>query len=279
MKPLHIFPLGVVAQLLVAAPPEIDPEQLAEFERKVAPRILPVPKGEKNFEKADKLNNDVALRLANYLQSIEQEIPILTQDGPAGEAKEDDPFEGLFKPGPESLVISCSDGIYLDSETYELVYLGNIRIEGQGVTMTCKEDLKALFHPPGEKAAAVPKEGEEKEEPLAKFGGFGELKQFTAAGDVRLSGVNEEGKKFFLKGDRALYEMVKDGEKINSTITLRGEDMGFILGDPKDPNNKEGSVALRAVSRNATAVVTLKGNIAKVRLDKRWVTELGLPKK
>ena len=124
------------------------------------------------------------------------------------------------------------------------------------------------------------KEEEEKEDPLAKFSGFGDLKQFTAAGDVRVSGVNEKGQKFYLGGDRALYEMTKNGEQINSTITLRGDKLAFILGDPKDKTNTDGSVALRSISKNATAVVTLKDNKVKVRLsDKGWLTRLGLPVK
>ena len=274
MKLTHLIPLTVVAPMLVAAPPEIDPTQLAEFERKVARRVIPNLDGEKNFEKADQLNKGVDLRLASFLQTVDQTTLISQTDAPA-EAKEEeeDPLEGLFEPGPDSLLISCSKGVYLDGETYEIVYLGNIRIEGQGVTMTCKEDLKALFHPPEDKPAE-----DKKEEPLAKFGGFGDLKQFTAAGDVRLSGVNEKGQKFYLGGDRALYEMTKNGEQINSTITLRGDKLAFILGDPKNKANKDGSVALRSISKNATAVVTLKNKKVKVRLsDKGWVTRLGLP--
>ena len=280
MKLFHLFPLAVVAQLLVAAPPEIDPEQLAEFERKVARRVIPNLDGDQNFKRADRLNKEVEVRLASFLRTVEKTTLISETNTPAAaeEEEEGDPLNDLLKPSPDSLLITNDKGIYLDGETYEIVYLGNIKMEGQGVTMTCREDLKALFHPPEDKAKDDKKEGDEKEEPLAKFGGFGELKQFTAAGDVRINGVNEKGQKFNLIGDRALYEMVKDGEKVSSTITFRGDKLTFILGDPLDKENTEVSVVLRSISKNATAVVTLKDNVAKVRTsDKGWVTRLGLP--
>ena len=49
MKLARLIPLTVVAPILVAAPPEIDPTQLAEFERKVARRVIPNLDGEKKL--------------------------------------------------------------------------------------------------------------------------------------------------------------------------------------------------------------------------------------
>jgi len=278
---MNLRPLlpAALTTALVAAPPEITPQQMADFERQVAPRIIPSYDGDRNFQEADQLEQPVNRRLFNYLDSVDQTV-LISQTVPVPPADVEDPLKDLFKPGPESIVITCSKGVYLDGENREIVYLGEIAIEGQGLTMTCNQDLKAMFNPPPvapKKAKAA--ESKKKDDPLSKFGGFGDLKQFTASGDVRISGVNENGRKVYFGGDRALYEMTKDGEKINSTVTLRGDQLAFMLGDPKDPKNAEGTVALRSISPNAWIIATIKNGIIQVVTSKDGWQTVVLPGK
>ena len=264
--------IAIIPVFVLGAPPEIDPQDLARFERLVAPRILPSVEGEKNFAAADVLNDQTDERVSSYLEQIDQTILIDQKDAPASAEEEEDPFAGIFEPGAGKLIITNSKGIYLDGKTNEVVYLGSVKVQGQGMQMTCKKDLKALFHPPEEKKE------EEKKDSLTKFGGFGELKQFTASGEVLISGENDDGRKFYVRGDRALYEMQKEGEKIHSTVTFRGDKLFFMLGDPNDKEAKEKPMALRSISKDATAVVTLKDKTVQVRLsDQGWITFIGLP--
>lgn len=273
-----LIPAVVLFQPLTAGPPEITPEELAEFERKVAPRMIPDIDGEKNLNRALPLEKKVEDRLISFLESVDEPI-LIAEEAPAP-ADDTDPLEDLFKPDEEAIVINCSKGIYLDGENREIVYLGDIKMQGQGLTMTCKKDLKAIFDAPPEK----PKDKNEKtqkesDDPLSKFGGFGDLKQLTATGTVRLNGVDEDGKKIYIGGDRALYEMTKKGKKTDSTVTMRGEKLAFMIGDPNDPKNKDGVVALRSISPKAWIVAEVRNNVIKVRTsDDGWQTVVIPPK-
>jgi hypothetical protein len=278
-----LFPAIAISQTLCAAPPEVTPEQLAEFERKVAPRMIPDIDGEANFVKARAKEEQITKRLTNFLDSVDQTVLISNNTPSPAEADEDDPLKDLFKPGPESILITCSKGIYLDGENREVVYLGNIKIKGQGMTMTCKQDLKALFdEPPAEEKEEEKKSGEDnagekkkKDDPLSRLGGFGDLKQFTANGDVRISGVNEKGQKVYIGGDRALYEMTRQGEKIDATVTMRGDKLAFKLEDPEVDQKKGGTIAFRSISPDAWLVAEVKGDKINMRTSKKyWETVL-----
>lgn len=304
---LHpILPLTAAIQLLTAAPPmEIPAEELAEFERLVAPRLIPVPDGKETFDEADLLNEAVAKRLAEYLTSVGK-IDLLTQiKTPVATSGEKDIFEKIFEVGPNQIRIDCDNGIYVDGTNYEIVYLGNIKLVGQGVTMSCKKDLKVIFDPPPEEKkegkkdkkageATEPKEekkddkSEKKEDddPLGSFGGFGDLKQFTASGDIRLSGVSK-GKKFYLGGDRALYQTSGEGKSEVATITLRGDKLAFIHEAAVVNGKKDGAdLKLYSINKDAWAKVTInKGTGKKNDLsiqfgsEKAWTTVIETPSK
>ncbi|MGB0144827.1 MAG: hypothetical protein ACPGAP_08650 [Akkermansiaceae bacterium] len=274
LRPL--LPAVAISQTLLAEPLQVTPEQLAEFERKVAPRMIPDIDGRANFAKARPLGQQITKRLTNFLDSVDQTILISNDTSPTAVADEQDPLKDLFKPKPESIIINCSKGIYLDGENREIVYLGNIKINGQGMIMTCKQDLKAIFDkPPAEEEQEKPsKEEDKKGDPLSRFSGLGDLKQFTANGDVRVNGVNEKGQKIYFGGDRALYEMTRKGEgnDIDATITMRGDKLALMLGDPK---KKGGKAALRSTSLNSWLVAEIRGDVIKVRTsDNGWETVL-----
>ena len=128
--------------------------------------------------------------------------------------------------------------------------------------MTCNKDLKAFFAPAEkkEKAKNEPKkEGEEEEDDdlLKNFKGLGELKQITANGKVRIEGINEDGQRFFLGGERALYEADPKNPNGPSTITLRGDKLGFLAGDPSDKEGKDPISQARSFSKDAWVIVNM----------------------
>lgn len=290
LRPL--LPTVFLCQALAADPPAISPEQLADFERKVAPRLIPDIDGRENFAQAQAVEQKITERLAGFLGTIDETI-LISEKTPAHTVDPpEDPLKDLFKPGPESIVISCSKGIYLDGENREIVYLGQIKIEGQGMKMTCERDLKAIFEEPpapepdqkkgntGEDPAPRDDKKEAKDDPLSRFGGFGDLKLFTATGDVRLSGLNDKGQKILLGGDRALYEMTATGEEDDARVTMRGDQLAFLLETPKGKEQNGSTVAMRSISPDAWIVAEIKGKQISVRTsDDGWETVVISPKK
>lgn len=278
MKTQLLLPLALTSQLLFSAPPRVTPEELAAFERLVAPRIIPDHGGDSDHAKADLRNQKVTLGLAQFAETFEVTTLISqTDEEVADAAEEEDPLKDLFKPGPESLVIQCSKGIYLDGEAREIVYLGKINIQGQGLTMTCNKDLKAIFAAP-----PVPEkkddQKEEDDEPLAKFTGFGELEQFTASGDVRLSGVNVEGQTFYLGGDRALYQMETVDNVVQSSVNFAGEKIAIKLVNPNTKTGKGSTMAMRSVSKDSWLKAIVKGDKIFVEWSPNgWETHLDIP--
>ncbi|MEJ6581759.1 MAG: hypothetical protein QNL68_18390 [Akkermansiaceae bacterium] len=256
------LPFAALVQLLVATPPpELTAKELADFERNVAPRMLPVFNGPKLMEKADAKNKSLEQHLAEYLTTVGKR-DLLLQIAAPPVAEEEDPLKDLFEENPDRIFISASKGIYFDGTTYELVYLGNIKFKGQGITMTCNQDLKVIFDPPPvEKKEDAPAEKEGN--PLSSIGGVGELKQFTASGNLRISGI-KDGEKFYMSGDRAVYDKAK------SQIILRGDLMAFAL----DQN------AMRSNSKNAYAVINLEDNgDMKINFSDDWYSVLSVPKR
>lgn len=290
LRPL--LPTAVLCQSLVADPPAISPEQLADFERKVAPRLIPDIDGRENFSRIQAVEQKITQRLAGFLSTIDETV-LISEKTPAETIEPtEDPLKDLFNPGPESIVISCSKGIYLDGENREIVYLGQIQIEGQGMKMTCQRDLKAIFDEPpapkpekqkgktDEEPAPQDEKKEVKNDPLSRFGGFGDLKQFTATGDVRLSGINEKGQKILLGGDRALYEMTAKEEQDDARVTMRGDQLAFLLETPKGKEQNGSTVAMRSISPDAWIVAEIKGKQISVRTsDDGWETVVISPKK
>jgi hypothetical protein len=280
---LHPLILLAAIPVLVAAPPaRVTDEELERFERLVKPNKTPDLGAIEGYEKAEALNKASARRMAEFLTSVDQSALISQLDAPTpAEDEAKDPLDGLFEPDPNSLLISCSKGIYLDGESYTIDYLGKVKIQGKGLTMTCDQQLKALFYPPEKKETEEkPETPDEKKDPLAKFGGFGDLKQFTASGNVRVNGKTEDGQKVYMGGDNALYEMSKDGELENSTITFRGKKIGFMMGDVTDKNAKDTSYALTSVSDDAWIKAVVRGQTLFVEWSPTgWLTKVGFPPK
>lgn len=280
MIPRLLLPLAA-APILIAAPPSVTPERLAEFERKVAPRLIPPFEGDDHLARADERHRTLDGHLDQFLGAVGRPT-LISQKTDQPEEPKIDPLKDLFEANPDRIVIDCSKGIYLNSENREIVYLGEIRLEGQGLVITCDQDLKAIFASPPTKPGEGKAEEKEGGDPISQFKGFGELKELAASGNVRLNGVDQTGQKFYLGGDRALYEMVagEDADTPLSRVTLRGDKLAFMKGDPDDPANKDGVVALRSISPDATAEVIVKGkNIEVITSKKGWKTVFLPPKK
>jgi len=280
MKLQSLILLTVIPILFAAPPPRVTDKDLARFERLVTPRGRPDLGAVESYEKAQARNQATTKRMVDFLNSASQPTLISQTDSPAPSQDEiEDPLEGLFEPEPDTLLISCSKGIYLDGESYEIDYLGEVKIQGKGLTMTCDKQLKALFYPPKKEEAAgkLPTEQAEKD-PLAKFGGFGDLKQFTASGNVRVNGKTEDGQKVYMGGDNALYEMSKESELENSTITFRGKKIGFMMGDVTNKSKIGTSYAMTSVSNNAWIKAVVRGKMLFVEWSPTgWLTKVGFP--
>jgi hypothetical protein len=280
MKLQPLILLTVIPILFAAPPPRVTDKDLARFERLVTPRGRPDLGAVESYEKAQARNQATTKRMVDFLNSASQPTLISQTDSPAPSQDEiEDPLEGLFEPEPDTLLISCSKGIYLDGESYEIDYLGEVKIQGKGLTMTCDKQLKALFYPPKKEEAAgkLPTEQAEKD-PLAKFGGFGDLKQFTASGNVRVNGKTEDGQKVYMGGDNALYEMSKESELENSTITFRGKKIGFMMGDVTNKSKIGTSYAMTSVSNNAWIKAVVRGKMLFVEWSPTgWLTKVGFP--
>ena len=280
MKLQPLILITAIPLLFAAPPPRVTDKDLARFESLVSPKERPNLGTIESYQKAEARNQATAKRMVDFLNSAGQATLISQTDAPAPSQDEiEDPLEGLFEPEPDTLVISCSKGIYLDGESYEIDYLGKVKIQGKGLTMTCDKQLKALFYPPEKKAAEkkLPP-GEANKDPLAKFGGFGELKQFTAGGNVRVNGKTQDGQKVYMGGDNALYEMSKEGDLENSTITFRGKKIGFMMGDVTDKTNTTTSYAMTSVSDDAWIKAMVRGQMLFVEWSPTgWLTKVGLP--
>ena len=256
------LPFAALVQLLVATPPpQLTAEELADFERNVAPRMLPEFKGPELMEKADAKNKSVEQHLAEYLTTVGKHDLLLQVAAPPV-TEEEDPLKDLFEENPDRIFISASKGIYFDGTSYELVYLGNIKFKGQGITLSCDQDLKVIFDPPPVDKKEDPKVAEDN--PIKGFGGVGELQQFTASGNLRISGV-KDGETFHLGGDRAIYD------KSKNQIIIRGDALGFRMG-----NN-----ATRSINKNAYAVINIDANneIKNIQFSNNWETVLTVPEK
>lgn len=277
------LPFIAAIQLLAAAPPpEITAEELIEFERLVAPRMLPEFEGPELMEEAVGKNQDLERRMAEFLTSSEKYNLLLQASAPP--AEEEDPLADLFKPHPDRIFIRSSDGIYFDGTNFELVYRGNIKLEGKGVKMTCDKDLKVLFDPPVEKEETAeankedtdkpekpapekentePEKEEEDDNPLSGLGGVGELKQLTATGNLRISG-ERNGEQFHLGGDRAVYDKAKN------QIIIRGDRLGCKMGEN----------GFRSINKNAYAVINIgpDNQIKDIQMSRGdWVTVVTAP--
>ncbi len=270
LRPLSpLLPLSALMQVLIAAPPEIDPQHLEKFEEAVASARLPETNAQQRFADAELQNAALAKRLAEYLLQVGK-TELLTQiaDPPVTEP---DPFDAPFDFGPSDISIEFDKGAYFDSETLEVAYFGNIKVEGLGLKMTCNKDLKAIFHPPAPKKQKknAPKKDEKKKDdsPMQNFSGFGDLKQVTANGRIRLEGTDKEGKKFYLRGDRALFESDPKNPQKEGVITLRGDRLSFIKGDPLNKDSEEPIIRGDATTKNAWAIVSIKQGLDPSKSD------------
>ncbi|YCM44333.1 hypothetical protein V2O64_23800 [Verrucomicrobiaceae bacterium 227] len=256
------LPFAALIQLLAAVPPpELSAEELANFERTVAPRMIPEFRGPELMEKADAKNKGVERRLAEYLTSVKK-YDLLLQVAAQPAAEEADPLKELFEENPNRIFITASKGIYFDGTSFELVYLGDVELKGQGVTLSCNQDLKVIFDPPPADKDAKPDDA--KDNPVKGFGGVGELRQFTASGNLRISG-EKDGETFHLGGDRAIYDKAKN------QIIIRGDTLAFKMGEN----------ATRSQNKNTYAVINIDANneIKNIQFSKGWETVLTVPQK
>lgn len=251
-----ILPLGTAVQMLIAAPPTVDQKHFEEFERAVTSPRLPEINAEQKFATAELHNQALTQRATNYLTTIGQSQLLTPSTTPP--PTKSDPFDSSLELGPSDISIEFDKGAYFDSEALEVAYFGNIKIEGLGLKITCNKDLKAIFNPP----ASGKKEQDQKGSPIKNFAGFGDLKQVTANGRIRLEGTDKEGKKFFLRGDRALFESNPKNPKKEGIITLRGDNLSFIQGDPLNKKSEEPIIRGDSSSKNAWAIVNIKQGLA-----------------
>ena len=267
-----LLPLTAAMQMLIAAPPEMDPDHLERFERLVAPTPAPDHDIEKQFATAEQNNAELAKRVADYLILVGK-TEILTQVAKP-HVPAPDPLDELFAIGPDDISIDFDKGAYLDSEALEAAYFGNITVQGLGLKMTCDKDLKIIFNPPapklkkeGEKDDPKEKKDKKKTSPIGNFAGFGDPKQITATGKIRVEGTNKDGKKFFLGGDRALFETDPKNPKREGTITLRGDKLGVITGDPYDKESKEPISQAYSKTKDAYVIVHVKQGLDPTQTD------------
>jgi len=263
-----LLPLTAALQMLVAAPPKMAPDHLERFERLVAPRPAPQHDIEKQFATAEKNNAELAKRVSDYLIQVGK-TEILTQVAKP-HVPEPDPLDKLFAIGPNDLSIDFDKGAYLDSEALEAAYFGNIIVQGLGMKMTCDKDLKIIFNPPEpkpKKEGEKEKKDQKKSSAIGKFSGFGDPKQVTASGKIRIEGKTKDGEQFFLGGDRALFEADPKNPKREGTITLRGDKVAAIIGDPYDEKSEEPISQAYSKTKDAYVIVHVKQGLDPTKTD------------
>lgn len=238
LKP--ILPLLAGIQLLAATPPpEVTKEELVDFERQFIATEIPEPKGAALVAHSEKAEVGVTQRLTSFLQAIGQ-TQILAQQATPETPQPDIPFEDLFKPHKDRLIIKSNKGIYFDSKDQEFVYLGNVLINGRGMQMSCTDGMKILFDQPEEKDTKDDKEGSA----FDSSRGIGELKQFTANGSIVIRGRSKDGQPIEARGERAIYD------NKNQTIIIRGHKISFRMGN----------IAAQSGDQNAYVVIRLLGD-------------------
>ncbi|MDA7862611.1 hypothetical protein N9A63_03260 [Akkermansiaceae bacterium] len=233
--PTSIAPLLAGLQMLTAAPPLVTTEELVEFEKQVAPRVIPNIDPRADVEQAEENEANLTQRLANFLSLVGQSRVLAQAAAPVAPEV---PFEDLFKPNKKRIIIKA-DGFYFDGENSEFSYLGNTTLTGRGITMTSKEGMKVLFDPPKEKQEAKKDEADL----LGGFKGIGEMKQFTATGGIEINGKDKEGQPIRVRGSRAVYDAKAQ------KIILRGSNLSFLVQN----------VAVRSSNKDAYIVVSLLG--------------------
>ncbi len=148
LKP--ITALAAATSLANAEPPKITPEHLADFERSVAKKNIPEYDGNQNLKDLPASDQKTSDNLQQFL--TEAGKPNLVKKSPQTKPNSPD-LESLFKLQPGKILINNTDGIYFDGKSNEVVYLGNINLQGQGITLTCTDNLKAIFKQPKSKSS------------------------------------------------------------------------------------------------------------------------------
>ncbi|MGJ8694869.1 MAG: hypothetical protein ACSHYF_01005 [Verrucomicrobiaceae bacterium] len=261
-SPKTLLPFLAGIQLLVAAPPVAIPvEELIEFERQAAPRIVPPFESSRAMAAAAKKEQDLLTRLTAFLGAIGQSQLLSQQEAAPDVAEPAIPFEDLFIPNKDRIVIEASRGIYFDGENQEVVYMGRISLKGKGMTMTCTDGMKALFDPPKEEAK--PKEDDNADDnPFGGFKGLGELSQFSANGNIEIKGKGKKGEPILVRGERAVYDAKKE------QLIIRGDALSLRLG----------GAGARSKDKNAYLVIKLLGgNNISAQTEGNWL--FGLPGK
>ncbi len=246
-------------------PKTISAQDLGEFERAVAPRPLKPENKEPSIAALEK--NGLALneRLTSFLQSAGQlhllaQAKVQTEAGTEAEVEVEAekapivPEEQLFVPGKDRMTIEAGRGIYFDNKNREIAYLGKIKLVANGLTLTCNNGLRAIM----QSATEDEKENQKKD----AFTSLGELKQFTANGEITVQGTDDKGQPVSARADRALYNA-----KTNEII-LRGKKMFF----------RHGAYAARTSDPKATVRIELLPNkTLKVGSFENGLWELGAP--
>ena len=242
MKLRPLLPFVATIQLLIATPPpKLTAEELSEFERLVAPRFIPESNVEEVQKEADLANRQLAKRLANYLATVGKSELLLQVKAPQVVDAEE---EEKLKENQTS--IRFDGGAYFDGEQLEMVYLGNISLRQIDFTLTCDKDLKVILEEPAEDEEKKPEEKKKpEEEQEGAFSDLGDLKQITASGNLKIEGVDKKGTKIELKGDRALYDHVKE------SIIIRGDQLFFKQGELMNlkSTNKNAYISAKLVNK------------------------------
>ncbi len=266
-----IFPLLAGLQMLTATTPLVTAEELAEFEKQVAPsviaplvtteeliefekqvapRVIPTIDPRRDIEQAEAQEAGITDRLSNFL-SILAQSPILAQA--AAPAQPEVPFEDLFKPNEKRIIIKSDKGFYFDGEKSEFSYLGNVNLTGKGMTMTCSEGMKALFDPPKKKEEKKPAEKKE-DDLLEGFQGVGEMKQLTASGNIKIIGKDKEGGPIMVRGGRAVYNAKTE------KVILRGSNLALLMkGIGVRSSNKDAYIVISLLSAENISAQTNGG--------------------
>ena len=160
-------------------------------------------------------------QITPFLKSIGKDTLLIQNPTPPikpteGNANSTDNKTNL-QPGESTLLVECDGGLYFNNDVGILAYLKNIRLTEDRFQLTCRDELKVLLDqkpiPAKDGTIVEEKPDDKKSEPISAFG---DIKQIIATGDVQVTRLDEQGRRFSAMAETASYD-AKTGE-----IILRG---------------------------------------------------------